>query len=86
MQEQFRPREDQALVELLGKALIDPQFRKQLENEPERLATDYKLSATSRQKLRQMDSGRLDAAAGELAGRADVRIFIGISGHFNSTE
>lgn len=86
MQEQFRPREDPALVELLGRALIDPKFRKQLEEEPERLATDYKLSPTSRQKLRQMDSGRLDEAAAELAGRADVRIFIGIAGHFNSTE
>jgi hypothetical protein len=73
-------------VELLGRALVDPEFRKQLEKEPERLATDYKLSPAGRQKLKQMDSGRLEEAASELAGRADVRIFIGISGHFNSTQ
>ena len=86
MQEQYRPREDRALVEVLGRALIDPEFRKQLESEPEQLARDYKLSPAGVQKLRQMDSGKLDEAAGQLAGRADVRIFIGISGHFNSTQ
>lgn len=86
MQQQFKPTQDPALVELLGRALIDPEFRKELDKEPERMATQYKLSPASRQKLRQMDSGKLDEAASQLAGRADVRIFIGISGHFNSTE
>jgi hypothetical protein len=86
MQEQYPHHEDRGLVEVLGRALIDPEFRKQLESEPERLARDYKLSPAGLQKLRQMDSGKLDEAAGQLAGRADVRIFIGISGHFNSTQ
>jgi hypothetical protein len=86
MQQQSRPQQDPALVQLLGRALIDADFRKRLESEPERMATEYQLSPASRQKLRRMDSGRLDEAASELAGRADVRIFIGISGHFNSTE
>jgi hypothetical protein len=86
MQQQYQPREDRALVELLGRALIDPEFRKQLETNPEQTASSFKLSPDAIQKLKQMDSGKLDEAAGQLAGRSEWRIFIGISGHFNSTQ
>ena len=32
MQEQYSPREDRGLVELLGRALIDPEFRKKYDD------------------------------------------------------
>lgn len=72
------------LMELIGRALIDPKLRERVYKEPEALAKEYQLAPQDEDALRHMDRAKLEEAADQLSGRADFRIAIAIRGHFKT--
>ena len=72
------------LMELIGRAPIDPKLRQRIYEEPEKLAKEYQLAPQDEDALVHMDRAKLEEAAGQLAGRADFRIAIVIRGHFRT--
>ena len=78
------PPAGRGLMELIGRALIDPKLRERVYKEPEALAKEYQLAPQDEDALRHMDRAKLEEAAGQLSGRADFRIAIMIRGHFNT--
>jgi len=74
------------LMELLGRALIDPKLRERIYKEPDALAKEYHLTPLDEDALKHLERAKLEEAAGQLAGRADFRIAIFIRGHFNLAD
>lgn len=72
------------LIELLGRALVDPKFREKLKSNRQGVAHDYQLSSDDKAALEKLDEKKLDAAAGNLAGRSDFTIEVVVSGHFDA--
>jgi hypothetical protein len=81
---QNQPDKGRGLIELIGHALIDPEFRKRVKEEPDKLAEEYGLQGKDAEALRNFDTKKLDEASNELAGRAEWTIAVGIRGHFDA--
>jgi hypothetical protein len=71
-------------MELLGRALIDPKLRERIFSDPQGMAKQYQLGPKDVEALQKLDRPKFEEAAGNLSGRADVRITIAIRGHFNA--
>jgi hypothetical protein len=71
-------------MELLGRAVIDPEFRKKLFNESDSVAKEYGLSAQDSAALKTLDRSKLESAAGQIAERSEFAISIVIRGHFDT--
>ena len=76
--------EGKGLVEAIGRAIIDPEFRDRIKSDPTGVAADYGLAQRDTNALIAIDHGKLDEAAKGVGGRADWTIGIGISGHFDT--
>jgi hypothetical protein len=74
----------ETLIGLLGRALIDPEFRKTVVANREKVADDLSLSPEDREALKKLDPAQLEEAASNLAGRTDLTIKVVISGHFDA--
>ncbi|HTP32058.1 MAG TPA: Os1348 family NHLP clan protein [Candidatus Acidoferrales bacterium] len=72
------------LMELLGRALVDPKLRDHVFKDPHGVAKQYQLGPQDVEALQKLDRAKFDEAASGLSGRADVRITIAIRGHFNA--
>jgi hypothetical protein len=80
---QNQPTQGNGLMELLGRALIDPKVRDQIYSDPDTLAKQYNLGPVDRDALKNLERSKLDEAASQLAGRADFAIGVMIRGHFD---
>jgi hypothetical protein len=74
------------LVELLGRALVDSDFRNKLLDDPDKLADEAQLSKMDREALQAVNRDQLEDAASRLGTHSEFRVFIAIGGHFNVTE
>jgi len=77
-----QPPEQRGLMELLGKAVLDQDFRKKLFAEPDKMAQQYQLSTQDTEALKKVDPKSLEAAATQMANRSEVTISIVIRIHF----
>jgi hypothetical protein len=76
------PPEQRGLMELLGKAVLDIDFRKKLFQEPDAMAKQYQLSTQDTEALKKVDPKTLEAAATQMASKSEVTISIVIRIHF----
>jgi len=74
------------LMELLGRALIDPKLRERIYKDPAALAKEYQLAPQDEDALRHFERGKLEEAAGQLSGRTDFRVGVVVKGHFKTAE
>jgi hypothetical protein len=72
------------LMELVGRAVIDPEFRKKLFDEPESIAKQYGLSPQDSAALKTLDRPKLESAASQVTERSEFAISIVIRGHFDT--
>jgi hypothetical protein len=77
---------DKGLVELLGRALVDSEFRKALLDDPDKLADEAGLSELDKDALGKVSREQLEDAASRLGTHSEFRVFIAIAGHFKATE
>jgi hypothetical protein len=72
------------LVGVLGKAIVDPQFRAELLNDRNAVAEQYGLSSSDRDALNRLDGSKLTDAAKQLGNKAEAKIEVVIGGHFDA--
>jgi hypothetical protein len=80
------PKASEELIKFLGHALVDEDFRSQLVNDAEELATRHGLSTQDIAALKTISPADLQAAAGRLCGHVDMHAGVGgyVTGHFNA--
>jgi hypothetical protein len=72
------------LVGILGKAVVDPEFRAELFKNRDAIADQNHLSAADRDALNKVDESKLTEAARTLGNRTDFTIEVAVSGHFDA--
>ena len=80
------PEPSKGLVEVLGQALVDADYRKRLVADPAKVADEAGLSDLDRDALRQVNQAQLEDAAARLGTHSEFKIMIGIAGHFKVSE
>jgi hypothetical protein len=68
--------ENNGLMAILGKAVVDPVFRDRLFKEPEAVAGEYKLAPTDKAALKTIDRAKIEEAATEMKTRPQIAISI----------
>jgi hypothetical protein len=68
--------ESRGLMELLGRAVLDPEVRNKLFKEPDLLATQYGLAPKDAEALKRIDRAKIEEAASQIASRSEVTIAI----------
>jgi hypothetical protein len=63
-------------MELLGRAVLDPEVRNKLFKEPDLLATQYGLAPKDREALKTIDRAKIEDAASQLATRSEVTVAV----------
>jgi hypothetical protein len=69
------------LIGILGKAVIDPDFRAEL---LKGVADRYQLSANDRDALEKLDEKKLTEASAHMGNRPDITIEVQVTGHFDA--
>ena len=64
------------LMELLGKAVVDPEFRNKLFAEPDAVADQYGLAPSDKAALKTIDRAKIDEAASQITSRSQTAISI----------
>jgi hypothetical protein len=72
------------LIGILGKAVIDPEFRAELLKDRNAIAEQYQLSSGDRDALNKLDGSKLGEAAKHLGKRPDITVEVAVSGHFDA--
>jgi hypothetical protein len=72
------------LIGILGKAVIDPDFRAELLKDREGVADRYQLSANDRDALEKLDEKKLTEASAHMGNRPDITIEVQVTGHFDA--
>ena len=70
-------------MELLGRSLIGPDFRKRVFNEPDSVPREYNLSPQDSAASKSIHKQTIEGAAGQIAERSEFAISIVIRGHFD---
>ena len=76
--------EKKTLVGILGKAVIDPEFRAELLKDRDAVADRFQLSADDRDALNKLDETKLVETAKNLGNRPEFTIEVAVSGHFDA--
>lgn len=71
-----------AVVEVIGHALMDAEFRKDLAGDPARALRGHKLTPEERETIKNIDHEALEAQAGKLGAEARWAIYIVIRVRF----
>ena len=64
------------LTELLGKAVVDSEFRNKLFSEPDAIADQYGLAPNDKAALKTIDRAKIDEAATQLTSKSQIAISI----------
>jgi hypothetical protein len=70
------PARNHGLMELLGKAVVDPTFRDRLFASPDTVADEYGLAPDDKAALKTIDRAKIDEAASEMTNRSQIAISI----------
>lgn len=76
MPESNQPPKNRGFMELVGRAVMDPEVRKQLFSNPDALAKQYDLSPADTEALKGIDREKLEEAAAQVSNRPDFTIAI----------
>lgn len=76
--------EKSTLIGVLGKAVIDPEFRAELLKDRNAVADKFQLSTDDRSALAKVDGTKLTDAAKQLGMRPDITVEVAVSGHFDA--
>jgi hypothetical protein len=68
--------ENNGLMAILGKAVVDPVFRERLFKEPDAVANEHKLAPADIAALKSIDRAKIEEAAKEMKTRPQIAISI----------
>jgi Ribosomally synthesized peptide prototyped by Frankia Franean1_4349. len=68
----------QAVEQVVGRLVLDPEFRRQLTQQPDAALAQYDLTQEEREQIGKADAQEVNQAAGEL----EQRLSKGIRGNF----
>ncbi len=74
--ESKHPSGNHGLMELLGKAVVDPAFRDKLFTSTDAVADEYGLSPNDKEALKTVDRAKIEEAASQMTSRAQTAISI----------
>jgi hypothetical protein len=74
--ESKHPSGNHGLMELLGKAVVDPAFRDKLFASTDAVATEYGLSPQDKEALKTVDRAKIEEAATQMTSKAQTAISI----------
>jgi hypothetical protein len=76
--------EHKGLIELISRGVVDPQFRSELLQNPDKYAGEYQLSTNDTLALKNIKESEFEKAAAGVNMRPEWTIGIGFSGHFDA--
>jgi hypothetical protein len=82
MPESNEPVQKRGFMELVGRAVMDPEIREKLFSDPDSLARQYGLSPGDTEALKGIDRAKLEEAAAQVSNRPDFTIAIFVRIHF----
>ena len=68
--------ENNGLMAILGKAVVDPVFRDRLFKQPDAVADEHKLAPADKAALKTIDRAKIEEAATEMKTRPQIAISI----------
>ena len=74
--ESKNPGANHGLMELLGKAVVDPAFRDKLFASTDAVASEYGLSAQDKEALKTVDRAKIEEAATQMKSKSHIAISI----------
>ncbi len=77
-----RQARSKGLAELLGRALVDTEFRCALLADPQSIARQHGLSPEDTDALKKVDGAKLEQAASEVAARPNVTVGVSVTIRF----
>lgn len=68
--------ENNGLMAILGKAVVDPAFRDRLFKDPDAVANEHKLAPDDKAALKSIDRAKIEEAASQMKTRPQIAISI----------